>query len=445
MTIAAGVGVLSTFGASPGFASDGGITPSPTTAKFKALVKQQADTRAVFGLRHDPSYVERLAAASSRPATTRLGMPMSADEAQDMDARRNLGFSISAIDALLAGDSSYAGSWIDQAAGGELNVAFTEAPNSLTQAAVQALLPPGSSFRAATVSHSLASLKEIAARIEADMIAVTAAGGPADIVSSGVDQSANAIALAVSTAAPAGFEDIVRARYGADNVVVTREPVAEASASRDIRSGRLFGGEWIRGGNDESCTVTYANAKNTNGETYAITAGHCGSNGTVFFQGRGNTPYIGSVHANGTYGRSSTNCDCAPVGPIAPGAGLGTNRFLVNNNVDVAAVADRAPYDGEPICHTGAASFEARGAMQCGSITQPTTSQYTYHPRTGYFTLTDAIKSTNIHSQSGDSGSPIYDGTVLIGLLSSSPNSTTTVGSKMTNLRTVGLYLSYTT
>lgn len=402
--------------------------------------------RAQLGLQRDLAYVRNIDAAASSSRTD-LGIPLTPAEQADMAGRGRLGNAITAIDKTFkTADPTYVGAWLDQASGGILNVLYTAKPGAEAAARLQALLPPGGSARVAVVPNSLATLTAVQAKVTDEMVR-DQQNSDQTIVASAVDLSTNSIAITLLESSPSGEEAALLARYGPTLTFIRGEQAVPAGV-RDIRSGRVYGGEWIRGGNGKSCTIGYEDAKSTTNETYGINAGHCAPNGTTFAQGLVNPQdngarIIGAVHSNSTTGRSSTNCDCAPVGPT-PIGGYGTNQVFVNNNALFTYTNTGTAYQGESVCHTGAASYEdpswgASRYIQCG-VVRSSSASFTY-PAPYSYAITDAV-AVQVHSQLGDSGAAFGDGGSFLGIVSGA-NTTYTYFSKATNFGTAGLTLSY--
>ncbi len=418
-------------------ASPAGAAPN---ARMTPLETRSVSLRASMGLDDDLDHV-RAVASSADSTTSDLGIALSPAEHLEMRRRAALGSRVRSIDSSFTSDPTYAGAWLDQAAGGVLRVAFTRKPGAAGARKLAAQLLSGQAATTQVVAHSLRQLDSIEARVTADIVAATAKHQSTE-VSAGVDLAANAVTITIAADAPAAAEGAVLARFGPSGVVVTRGNAATLDDGRNFLSGRLFGGEWITS-STSACTVTYADAKSAYNETYAITAGHCGANGTRFYQGYG-TRGIGTVHSDGTYGHTETECDCAPVGPT-PAPGFGTNQVLINNNELRTLTAYDSTYQGEVVCQSGASSYDSLGSLQCGPVADNAFSTQEATPdRSLVFVLYDCVE-VDAHAQGGDSGAPIIAGSSLVGIMSASVNSSISVFSRATHVPDVGLHLSFAT
>lgn len=365
--------------------------------------------------------------------------------AAEMKWRREVGLTIAKVEDQFSNLPDYAGAWMDQAHGGVVVVAFTDnSQGPERQAAIAAIVPTGSPFHVADATYSLATLNSVYQKISADQAADTKIQA-LHIVQSAVDTQNNRIVVALDKSAPADSESAIAARYNFAGLVVSRGSMSTSSSSRDIRSGRTYGGLWTTDGS-ENCTIGYSDAKSATEQTYSLTAGHCGPNGTSWIQGLGGSRTIGQVHANSVYGRSSTNCDCAPIGVLASGFGT-SGAYLAAGNVRLLTAAQTRPYQNEALCQFGAASADRWGGIVCGNVAFASSTTTESGSPAGTFTLTDALQS-NVRSTAGDSGGTYVDGTYLLAIQSSQgdPNGIggwVTWASKPANFGTAGIHLAF--
>lgn len=98
--------------------------------------------RAQFGFENDLEYVRTVA---QQPDATEagLGAPLTPTEAVEIQRRGLVGAQIAGIDSIETADSTYAGAWLDQQAGGVLNIAFTTPPSTTTLDSLTSWLPSG--------------------------------------------------------------------------------------------------------------------------------------------------------------------------------------------------------------------------------------------------------------------------------------------------------------
>jgi hypothetical protein len=189
----------------------------------------------------------------------------------------------------------------------------------------------------------------------------------------------------------------------------------QAGGNRDIRTGPLYGGEYIDN-SFAACTAGYSNSiGNVNkNNIFMITAGHCAPpinwrQGLNFDQGSD----IGRGGDNGFYsGNATTNCDCQTVGVLP--SGKPTTNVLVNNNVPYRFTQlPVAYYSGEPTCISGASEYTNTGSILCGTISNLVASAYVNPPG---ITVEQLIVTTVTNTGFGDSGGPWGNGGQFLGI-----------------------------
>lgn len=421
-------------------------TPSPTPSLSSSAETQRVSLRTLLGYRSDLAYVRSLPSAEGTVMSD-IDLPMTPAENADFKARRALLNRGNDIDTAFSKDATYAGTWMDQPGGGILMVAFTSPATKASGAKITSLIPAGAPLKMVQVTWSLQQLNAVNSRISDQMVS-DAETHKLNIVSAGVDLVHNTIAVTIPKDAPPTAEADLAGRYG-KALTVTRGDLIYQSSSRDIRSGALYGGEWI-GGPASSCTDGYSNMRDSSNKIYTVTAGHCDFPGsTSWIQGLDGTRSIGTFRSNGSWDKASTNCDCVEVGPLP--SGLSTNQVLVGGNGKYTYTKTGTPRITEIACHTGAASYEdpSRGnnkTIQCGDISLTNAQQTISNELEGNtFVLKDAIQA-NIHVQSGDSGAPLGDGGSFLGIVSARSNNSSgspSYYSKTSNMGTVGLHAAY--
>jgi hypothetical protein len=182
-----------------------------------------------------------------------------------------------------------------------------------------------------------------------------------------------------------------------------------AAASRGVRvhrvagtlALRLSGGDPIAGGGSYRCTLG-ANVTG-GGVYYFVTAGHCGSAASTWYTLTG--ALIGS-----TVSARFPSDDYA----LVRYTGSVTHEGTVGGQ-DITSA--RSAHVGEHVCMRGATS-----GVRCGTVLAlNATVNYAEGSVSG-------LIETNICSAPGDSGAPLYDGTVLLGLLSGGSGNCTSGG-----------------
>lgn len=214
--------------------------------------------------------------------------------------------------------------------------------------------------------------------------------------------------------APPGTEQALAKAYGSNGISM-RRGIAQArpASSRDIRTGPLYGGEYIfNKTSDGSCTAGFSNAT-SGGNYFTITAGHC-LNG-VWYRGDRNTQYgIGNSHSNHYIVNGSSKCDCQAVGPISSSIRT-ANVLVLNNGINHYVGTATSFPTGARICLSGATSATSGNDINCGYIKS---SGGTIGEGRNY-TLIDPL-ATSIQGTFGDSGGPVGNENVqLVGLYAS--------------------------
>lgn len=366
--------------------------PSPTATAHEQYV---VALRKSLGLNSSLIDVRSINAANRvNPA---IGIALSPMETNELGRRQALGHVAERVEQQFATDTSYAGTWLDQSAGGVLHVAFTTPKNQQRATKLNSEKTSDQAIVYSTVKHSAKQLQAASVRILKDL--QTDGLFLSAVNSIGIDIPTNTVQINIVDDTPAAIESSLRSMYG-DLVSVEHSRRFTTQSSRDIRTGVVEGGEWIRNNASSSeCTMGFANLKNSLGQYYTVTAGHCGANGEAFYQGfsKGG-PQIGTVHSS-TKGSTITDCDCAAIGPVSDS--LRNSLYLSNGNVGVVLTKVGLPtYVGQLVCQDGANSYEHIGSVPCG------TYQGVNVCNVG-FTLQSAILVHNIYSLSGDSGAPL--------------------------------------
>lgn len=343
-----------------------------------------------------------------------LDIPMTPSESIEVVRRNTIALAIPTISRTYDGDDTFAGGWLDNLGGGVLTIAFTAAPSAATLKNIQLLSPVGAIPRVVVVKYSLAQMHTA--------VDETRSVEDPDIQEVWVDQSANSVEISIPTDAAADAEQRITKELSGIGIQVTRAPriQAMATASRTATTGGLISGQLIFGA--LACTMGFANATNSGGQTYSVTAGHCGANGTSFRRGSASGSIFGVAHNSQSHGLGNIRCDCAPVGPIA--APLNTRQYLDSNNNAVAFYASGTTAQGQYVCHDGYTTWNHYRFNACGTVVDPYNGEVIYND----YTIYSGVK-VNIPIAAGDSGSALFGVSadnkthILYGLLSGgSPN-----------------------
>jgi hypothetical protein len=317
---------------------------------------------------------------------------MTVGERAELERLRLIGAQIAHLAARID-RAIFAGAWMDQRAGGVLNIALVRQPSVAALTDLTDSLPLRSKMVFRNAATPLVRLNDLQEMITKDWSEWKNKG--IALVGSEVDEKNDVTIVRVASDVNQARRKMVAA-YGTDglafasskrNAKLLSAPADAAprfiaipffglqvAGTRNSVSGPVYGGTWISSANPgngtQPCTASYANAQ-TNRGTELITAGHCGQSNATWHQGFDKTgPVLGAGGRNGFYnGQTTTNCDCQSIGSLP--AGKSTNKILVDRNEQYAYTRLALPgdyYVGRPVCYSGAREYEQYGHMTCGQI-----------------------------------------------------------------------------
>ncbi|HWC82819.1 MAG TPA: hypothetical protein VG756_22940 [Pseudonocardiaceae bacterium] len=379
--------------------------------------------RAAFGLNDQLSYVRQIDNATIPFVISDIiGISVTPAEQANLEHREIVGAVIPQIDSAEKHSASYAGAWIDQAAGGVVHIAFTTLPSPLAVTTLQNMFPSNSIVQIDAASVPLTRLLSLENSLAASTAVLRKHG--VLVESTALDELANTVDVDVSSPLSQAYA-VLNSQFGSSGLTVrettpslsVQEGVAQpqAAGNRDIRTGPLYGGEYIDNG-FAACTAGYANSQGNvvKSNLFMITAGHCAPpvnwrQGLNFDQGVD----IGRGGDNGFYsGNSTTNCDCQTIGVLP--SGKPTTSVLVNNNAPYRFTQlPVAYYSGEPTCISGASEYTNTGSIMCGTIMILEASAFVDPPG---ITVEQLIETTVTATGFGDSGAPWGNGGQLLGI-----------------------------
>jgi streptogrisin D len=230
------------------------------------------------------------------------------------------------------------------------------------------------------VTRSSASLGRVQA-------ALNAAGNVPTGASWGVDVASNTVLVSVPAGRGAAF--VARARSFGSAVRVERTPA--------VRTQAFYGGQAIyRGGS--RCSAGF-NTRSGSGRNYVLTAGHCTDLGGTWTTSSGQT--IGPVAASSFPGNDYGAIRISNPASLDPRGGVlhyGAFRDITG--------ASRVPV-GTTACKTGSTTGTTCGQVQAYNVT------VRYAEGTVY-----GLTRTNICTQPGDSGGPLYYNSLAQGITS---------------------------
>ena len=369
--------------------------------------------RAEMGLNSDADYINGVAGRADS-TTDVMGTPLTPSERADILGREVLTQWVEIVQAAAVGDPAFAGTWIDQTAGGVLHIAAAGPDANGTFNSLRPLLPDSDQIIFDRVDYSLSTIRATQALITDDLVARK----PfiSHVIESAVSTQENRVVLTVDSQMSSEDRQALATSYGPAVEIRISDGGQYVPQSRDFPTGRTLAGAWLSSALS-TCTIGYGATQNSAGQLYAVTAGHC--RGTNFRQGyfyNGNS--MGQSHAN-LFNSGSGNCDCQAVGPLAPSGQAGRDLLIDNN-----AIYDLTHTGGKPeqstgtyVCHSGANSYDKNGGhIVCGRVVSDEVS-IPYQPDEfgNQFVLYDAT-TASIVTLHGDSGGPLNKGNALLGL-----------------------------
>jgi hypothetical protein len=411
--------------------------------RVDAETAYQIKLRTEMGLVNTVPQIQAIRSAFPSTATL-LGIPLTPDERAQLAARQALTTAAAPVLAAARGLASYGGAWFEQSGTGTIHLLFKIGTRPQDIAPATQLLKPDLAIKIAYVPKSEAELEELQNRIHNDHAKWKSKGVAVSSIE--IDDSGNQVRVMVLPSKHRVADDAkAMSDAYADEPVFTGlgSPIMErvdSGGPRDIKSGPLYGGEWIRAGYGP-CTAGYAYVLRSS-KYYEATAGHCGYINTDVNQGYDPSagPKLGTIVADTyPYNGGSTACDCAIIGPLP--SGLQTNKVLVNTpNPPYQYTHEATVIQGESTCHTGAQSYSDYGHIMCGTVSSARVVFYSTTRNGAQWSCTDCFKTSN-QSDFGDSGAPFGDGTAFLGLLSGGDLPGYTYPSKSTEIGPITTYV----
>jgi len=356
----------------------------PTTSQD---VERQVAARAALGLPTDPTYVAGVAADST--ADTSFGVPLTPAEIADLRARPDA----AALDPMVSfarrHPADYGGTYIDQAAGGIVDVALTGSAR-LRTADLAALLPAGVKTRFRSVRWSEQDLTSATSAITKDMPVLEASG----IVFGQVypDVVTNRVVVAVIGDVAAATR-LLTSKYGP---IVDVRPGTSAEAMTCTRQScppPWRGGLQINS-TTHSCSSGYVARVAGGGLWYLITAGHCDDNGSINLNWYNGSAFIGSVVRSGFHDYSAADALA-----IAIGSNTRSNYYWVaSTDTQDTFTTWAGGTVGEIVCKSGNTTGETCGGIQALGVTVPYDGKH----------FVDQTQ-VSMWIDLGDSGGPVFD------------------------------------
>lgn len=356
---------------------------APTHLEDRAYAAQ---FRALYGLPSDP---DTLASAQERFATSEFGLPLSPNELSDLRGR------VAAEDGILAlrlrlerHVDSFGGLFIDQSAGGVVDIAVREGGEAAAIAEERAD-PVGLPVRVRIVDHSIATLEEVETTV-LEMFDELLADG-ISVVGVAIDIPANRVRVRVKELTPQEHDLILRL-FSSDVVVVERgdQPIPGA-CTRTACIPPMKGGLRVTSADGGPCTSGVMMSAGFGGNVFATTAGHCGPLNSAWNH---STTYIGRMTKNRFVSGSF-----ADVAAMDIANSLESNKIFIDGGVITGITGVQGQDNdnpGDTVCHSGVTS-----GTRCGPL--EAVESYPLERKTLL-----AQRRAQIPFTYGDSGAPVY-------------------------------------
>jgi hypothetical protein len=354
--------------------------------------------RAEFGLSIEPDWLERV--VRDRDADWSYGIPLAVTEAEDLRQRESLVRQLIPVQSRLAELSTFGGVWVDQAGGGLPVIARVGDDPEFERIVQDSPLsrPP----RIVNVTWSLAQLEVLHSHIVADLDSIRLLGAEPVMVQTNVRE--NRVDLVV-THSPTATLAKLEATYGPMMKVTTTDgPVAGLACTRSNCPDPWKAGLELRVGTTPICTAGFVAREGTS-QFHQLTAGHCGSVGTLYKHAGLN---VGSVVENGWVNNSAADAALIDI----RNDWKSNLVFLSTGNPLRSITSRQNPNDsiiGEPTCHSGLTTGYSCGTLKGVNITIIVSGRTMIRQRWASFP-----------SMPGDSGAPVFFGSKAIGLVSTS-------------------------
>jgi hypothetical protein len=211
------------------------------------------ELRIQLGLPSDEAALQAAASAQPDELTSTLGIPLTPDEAAEVDRRIRVQVGLSDAIDLAEASPGWAGAWIDQQSGGRVVFQFAGAEFGMDRALASSL-PPEASFEIRSVQESMRSIEARRDAILGDVGVLRKLG--INVTGVGTDVPGNRPSVTVDTMTD-GTVETLQKRYGAA-IQVKQGGVAAADACPETRCTPLKAGIGMLGkGGGWPCTVGY--------------------------------------------------------------------------------------------------------------------------------------------------------------------------------------------
>ncbi len=383
-------------------------TPSAAASAASPDVGRLSDARLIeeraqFGLPVDATSIDRLRVAGADVGSREWGIPMTAAEMDKVDLGRRMAFAHAAAVQVIpraASAAVYAGSYIDQPAGGGLVILVT-ARDATLEADIAELMPRDSIGYAIRVVDT--SYKELDAARKEAWSAATAGILATPVISTSIDERGNRVRVWVAAEEyPAASRAAARlAAHLGVNVEIKAGTVEDpaACASRNDCHTPFRAGIKV-----DNCTMGFHIARNAApADLQFVTTGHCGDREFTH-------PSFGVI---GSTLESEWREGGWDIQRVQMPNSQGTNRIYGESR---RVHGRRDPIQDETVC----ASLRMANLIDCGTVSD---ADRDYIDGLCGCRIINAADTTGIDIVGGDSGAPVYvradaDSAIAVGLAS---------------------------
>ncbi len=346
-----------------------------------------------------------IASFSNASYTMDYGVPLSAEEKADLDARMAVQLALDPMVAYLTSQADvFGGIYIDQLNHGQVVIGLTVLDQAI-EANAEALAPAGASLRFWLAPLPLQVLEELQDEVTTAMPALQAGGASA--FSTWIDPKVGAVYVGVEVTDVATIAAI-RARFGDRVEVVQVDAPSTTSCTRTNCGSPMKGGLAILSTNGVHCTSAF-NGRSAGSSRYVVTAGHC-----LKLSGLG-TAWTHHGTSFGTAAFHSYYTDSqADSGAISYSGSGPWNLVYASSGNDVRGMTAKASNASQPVGGGVCVSDGWNNYWHCGTII---TANYT--TTVGGVRLTHQWQVSFGVSEKG-SGSPMLYLHTLFGILSGS-------------------------
>jgi hypothetical protein len=414
------------------------VIPSPVTAFPPPATEddfgQSADLtydvanairfRESFGLQADVAFVERSVVDHQQFPDLRYGVPLTLEEASDIDARQKAAVSTQPALDYAAAQPEYAGMYFDQRAGGRPVFRFTE-HLALHEGVIRGLLPAAVDPLVTPADYTLDELMEVYSRILEDrkQLLTQMPMGSVD-----VDVILNRVVVELDRPT-AGAQRIVQDAYGDAVITGVLGPAEGDSCASRGNCGGTSVDPWkgglkiyLAGNGGFWCTSGILARRGSN--LVMITAAHCLVNNPADYgdnwkhfpsDPRTIGDALGGTIADGADDGCLCHGDVGWIDIDTYASVTPLNLFYASSSADIRSATD-VPSDSDPlqqvgstICRGGATSGDI-----CGQVDKLVVSRTGPQNVDGHDV--DMLRRTDFDASLGDSGAVMFYGPYFLGI-----------------------------